>query len=618
MKQLKRKLAACALAFSIAAYGASVGMVAQAAEETFTAPTAPSTDVSDAKNPRYYANGTDLVIDKDADGNTVVKAVGAEEGQIIDGTWYVYAGSKDAGSNYDEVTITMNDGAVRYIIGSNQAAGSIKTSNIVVKNGAVGIVIANQGANGGGAASYEARDTFKVGTSNITIEGGTFQAVAGTYGYTLTETVNMTIKGGTFTATTSPTQTGIILGGTNGEVKNATLNMTGGNTKGIALAQRTMITGKAVLNITGGTVGSIYMGSRYNKEEDSSNTGWWFSNYGYVNYGQAAAIDLTIGADVKYNDVYAGFQFYAEEVAKFKETYANKVASNAALALDYSKAPVSIVLNAKPDADYTPADIDKDNISLLRTLGMSNVTVKDNTIVPDVPTVDPEKPVEDVTVGVTDEASQEAIADDVKDIVSNVLQNGKDAELENVVSNDDTPVAEKIADALANNQEIKVEVLVNPVKEDAVQKADKDLITGAVKDDTIAQYLDLQVVLKADDEVIGTLTQLSKPVTYTILLPEELANQENLEFYVIRVHDGKTDKLPLTKVSGNQYSFTTDRYSTYALAYSKVAAPTIPEKPATGDSANLLVPVACLVLAAAGIAVLLTISKKREAARHAK
>ena len=37
----------------------------------------------------------------------------------------------------------------------------------------------------------------------------------------------------------------------------------------------------------------------------------------------------------------------------------------------------------------------------------------------------------------------------------------------------------------------------------------------------------------------------------------------------MRIHNGVADTLPLTHVSGNQYSFTTDSYSTYALAYSK-------------------------------------------------
>lgn len=45
---------------------------------------------------------------------------------------------------------------------------------------------------------------------------------------------------------------------------------------------------------------------------------------------------------------------------------------------------------------------------------------------------------------------------------------------------------------------------------------------------------------------------------------------------------------------------------------------TTPEKPATGESTDLIVPVACLLFAAAAIAVVLVMGKKREMARHAK
>ena len=76
---------------------------------------------------------------------------------------------------------------------------------------------------------------------------------------------------------------------TNGEVKNATLTMTGGETVGVCLGQRTMISEKATLDIQGGTVGNIYAGSYYNGSENSSNS-WWFNQIGNVNYGMACLL----------------------------------------------------------------------------------------------------------------------------------------------------------------------------------------------------------------------------------------------------------------------------------------------------------------------------------------
>ena len=574
----------------------ALGMTKASAEEVFTEPSEPT--VADAKDSvggtkdvkNLYANGNDVTIVEEG-GKTLAKIEGYDDVDMSEGHWFVYAGGNTENAKYDEVTITMKGGAVDYIIGSNKAAGSIKTSNITVEGGSVGLVIANRGRSGGGAPSYADRKQYSVGTATITLSGGTFQAVAGTYGYSYTENVVMNISGDAYlNAKTSPTQTGVVLGGTNGEVVNATLNMTGGKTEGIALAQRTMITGKATINITAGEAGNIYAGSYYNSSENSSNS-WWAAGIGNVNYGKAAAIDIKIGKDAVYNDIFAGFQLYPDEMAAFKTAFGEKNPEHPAIVSDYSDAPIAIELSARPDADFIPDDADKDNISLLRTVGLSNVTITDKTLVPEVPSVDPSKPVEDVTVGVTDDASKDTLNDEVNSIINAVQKDGADAELSGVVSTDDTPVAEKIAEAIESGKTIDIVVVVEPVAEEKVPADDKSLISAAAGDATVAQYLTLTVQLKVGDDVIGTLTQLSKAVTYTVLIPEKLIN-DNTTFFVLRVHGDEATKLPLTHVKDNQYSFTTDRYSTYALAYEvkedeNPSTPSTPSEPSDpSDSSN--------------------------------
>ena len=94
-------------------------------------------------------------------------------------------------------------------------------------------------------------------------------------------------------------------------------------------------------------------------------------------------------------------------------------------------------------------------------------------------------------------------------------------------------MAEKIAEAIEAGKNITTEVVVEPVEENAVsagQGADRRFAENA----TIAQYLNLNVVLKAGDEVIGTITQLPEAITHIILIPEELIN-DNTAFYVVRV-----------------------------------------------------------------------------------
>lgn len=618
MKRIGKKLVAFALTLCMsAAMLPYVSLFKAAAAEDYTPASEPTTStaykdavggVQTSVN-KLFANGNDMVIDE-KEGKTIA-TISGKEFDISEGEWYVYGGSDTTGKNYKEVTITMNGGKVNTIVGSNMVAGHIETVNIVINGGTLGMAIGNRGGNGGGASSYDARKTFSVGTANITVTGSTIQAIAGTYGHTYTNAVNMTVSGGTLTAKTSPTQTGIILGGTNGEVETATLNMTGGNSAGVALAQRTMMN-KAILNITGGNVGNIYAGSYYNADENSSNS-WWTKGAGNVNYGQAGSIEVNIGKDVKYNDVFAGFQFYASEVEAFKTAYGSNT-THPAITSTYYDAPVKITLNAKADASYVPAAADKDNLSLLRAVGMKNVTIIDNTIVPEVPTVDPEKPVEDVTVGVADETVNEVLNDKTNEIINEVVKNGANAKLDGVESNDSTPVAEKIADAVQAGKSITTQVVVAPIPAENIPAADKDAISSAAKNATIAQYLDLSVLLKADDEVIGKITKLSTPVTYTILLPEELLQQKDVTFYIIRLHDGQSDKIALTHVSGNQYSFVTDRYSTYALAYEKSSTPAPNPDSAvpTGDSRDLVLPIVLFLLAGGAITATV-VSKKKHA-----
>lgn len=578
MKGFNKKVTAWILALGLTASMVPFAAGTVFAQTAYTQPTQPTTaDVQDSVGGQkttvhnFYANGNSVVISETAAGKTVAQIAGDETTtwDLSEGHWFVYAGTSnaDAAVNYENASITMNGGTVDNIIGSNKTAGSIENVKIEINDGTVGCVISNRGNSGGGAPTYDARTDYKVINSTVTFNGGTIGAYMGTYGYTYTDNIVLNVKNGTFTAQTSPVQTGIILGGTNGEVRNATMNMTGGKTAGLSLAQRTMITGKATLNLQGGTVGNIYAGSFYNSDEKSGSS-WWTSNIGYINYGQAAALDITIAKGVDYHDIFAGFQFYASEVSLLKSTFASTQATHVAFTTDYSKAPVQIVLEEKPSTAYDPSQdtANKDNLSLLKAVGMQNITITDKTIVPDLPSINPSAPADEVQVAVTDKTSAETLKNDVNDLVTQVQQGGSETQLNGVVSSDSTKtVAEQMAAAIAAGESITVQATVAPLESTTVSSEEKALAAQLDANATIAQYLDLKLELKAGDTVIGTMTQLSTPITYTIAVPQDLI-REGVELFVIRLHNGVADALPLTHVEGNLYSFTTDRFSTYALA----------------------------------------------------
>lgn len=82
---------------------------------------------------------------------------------------------------------------------------------------------------------------------------------------------------------------------------------------------------------------------------------------------------------------------------------------------------------------------------------------------------------------------------------------------------------------------------------------------------TVAMYLDLSVLIKADDTVLGNITNLSTPMKFTVVVPENLL-AEGREFYILRVHNGAVNKI-VPEHNKNILTFGTDRFSTYAVVY---------------------------------------------------
>ena len=191
---------------------------------------------------------------------------------------------------------------------------------------------------------------------------------------------------------------------------------------------------------------------------------------------------------------------------------------------------------------------------------------------------------------------------------------------------EDTAIKENFENAIkAANLEVpvenaKVEVAVaNQSKEEAPAKA-VESITKLVKESTekleskaemkIASFFDitLNVINTANNNNVGTLTELGEKITFDVAMPEDLtkvADGFTRTYYVIRYHEGKAEILD-TKVNGNILTFATDKFSTYAIAYqdvenAKPASEKVVENPKTGD--NIITYVIASVIAIAGCAV---------------
>lgn len=221
-------------------------------------------------------------------------------------------------------------------------------------------------------------------------------------------------------------------------------------------------------------------------------------------------------------------------------------------------------------------------------------TVCGDKIATSTPSVDPTKPVEEVTVGV-DQDSAAQLNEETGKVV------------DEIIAGTSTAVSKETADAVntAINEGKTISTAVEfqntqPSKDDSKKAFD---LLGTT--DSIAQFFDLSIVIKADGQAVGNIEQLSKPMTFQIAIPADLV-KENREYFIIRIHNGVAEKLPATLLDNGMLSFQTDRFSTYALAYTdSVAEDTdkeeVSEVPETGENNQIAIWFALLAFSFAGV-----------------
>ena len=93
-------------------------------------------------------------------------------------------------------------------------------------------------------------------------------------------------------------------------------------------------------------------------------------------------------------------------------------------------------------------------------------------------------------------------------------------------------------------------------------------------DDAKITYFDADLFKQVGN---GKKTEITEPgvdIKITIIIPEELLNQDKTitrEYKIIRLHDGEVDVISGTfDPATGEFSFETDRFSTYAIVYDDV------------------------------------------------
>lgn len=230
--------------------------------------------------------------------------------------------------------------------------------------------------------------------------------------------------------------------------------------------------------------------------------------------------------------------------------------------------------------------------------------------------VDTSKPSENVKLVVKKDAI-ESVTNEIKKVVDAIVSGNVTEEMKNIFSSE---LIDAIKAKVEAGNKISTEIVATIVTEDKVDAgAAAEIKKNLGENGKLAQYLDLTVTIKSvsadgTEKELGTLKKLDKEITFTIVIPKNLV-QDGRVFFVLRNHDGKVDKLSLVKNADGSFSFKTDRFSTYALAYEDVKTTTTDTTasgtnniaPKTADNSNIILYGAAAVMAA----VVLAISKKR-------
>ena len=118
----------------------------------------------------------------------------------------------------------------------------------------------------------------------------------------------------------------------------------------------------------------------------------------------------------------------------------------------------------------------------------------------------------------------------------------------------------------------------------SVSKTDKTLVQNASDDYTVGMYLDINLFKKVGNNDATKVSETNGKIKASIVIPKKL-RKSGRTFELIRVHNGKA-----TTITGKYtkkthiFTFETDKFSTYAIAYKDAASSTDTESSDSSSS----------------------------------
>ena len=120
----------------------------------------------------------------------------------------------------------------------------------------------------------------------------------------------------------------------------------------------------------------------------------------------------------------------------------------------------------------------------------------------------------------------------------------------------------------------------------SVSKTDKSLIQNKSGDYTVGLYLDINLFKKVGSNDATKVTETNGKIKASIVIPKKL-RKSGRTFEIIRVHNGEATTITGTYIKKTHvFTFETDKFSTYAIAYKDVASSTDTESSDSSSTAT--------------------------------
>jgi len=227
-------------------------------------------------------------------------------------------------------------------------------------------------------------------------------------------------------------------------------------------------------------------------------------------------------------------------------------------------------------------------------------------------------------------------ANDKENQVDNEISSILDKTISNVVESVNTESTvlgltneevEKVKKAVNSGKTITTELEVGEEKKPEASEV-KKIEETVDKDTVVAGYLDINILIKADGVEIGKVRELGEKVELKVDVPKDIAPVKEgytRTYSIIRIHNEVAEVIAkgLTAVDG-KLSFETDKFSTYAIAYTEVEdkdegtvnneqlvdeVKETSSNPKTGDS--IMVAVIALTIAIVGMVLTIVIKRRK-------